>query len=183
LRKAPSGQHYTDALKASVLAQLEKAKDSKVANPQVAAEVVKSISALELDWRVPKLSPAAVKPGTYSAVDFQGVAWVGMRNTAKPGNVTLRIEAGLPAPAAGFGPTWPQATYAFDFTGELAKKGYVDVHIHAGGLRFEAARLGLRILEWDGKAYKDITTHVDSSRGTITGRTTSLTTRFVLVTR
>jgi hypothetical protein len=146
------------------------------------ATLTKALSALELDWRVPTLSSAEVNAGKYFAVDFQSVAWVAISNVRKPGKATLRLEPELPAAATGFTATWPVASYAFDFSGELAEDGYVDVSFHTAGIRFEGPSSALRILEWDGKAYKDITTHVDSKRGIITGRTTRLS-NFVLVTR
>jgi len=182
LAKAPSGIHYTDALKASVLAELAKVKAARVLPPQTMATLTRALNALELDWRVPKLSPAEVKAGKHSTVDFHGVAWVAMSDVRTPGKALLRLEPELPATAMGFTTTWPAASYAFDFSGELAKDGYIDVSFHTAGIRFEGPPSTLRILEWDGKAYKDITTHVDSKRGIVTGRTTRLST-FVLVTR
>jgi hypothetical protein len=182
LRKAPSGLHYTDTVKASALTELTKLKAGRGLPQQAAAGLTKAISALELDWRVPRLSSAEVKAGKHSTVDFQGVAWVAMSDVEKLGKVALRLEPGLPAVASGFSATWPLATYAFAFSGQLAKDGYMDVSFHTGGMRFEGAPSMLRILEWDGKAYKDITTHFDAKRGIITGRTTQLS-RFVLVTR
>jgi hypothetical protein len=169
-------------VKASVLSELTKLRGGRGLPPQAAAGLTKAISALELDWRVPRLSSEEVKTGKHSTVDFQGVAWVTMSDVGKPGKVGLQLEPGLPAVAPGFSTTWPVATYAFDFSGQLAKDGYMDVSFHTAGMRFEGSPSMLRILEWDGKAYNDITTHFDAERGIVTGRTTRLS-RFVLMTQ
>lgn len=179
--KPPAGVHYTAAMKASLVRELSNAKGPGFLPLKLGAEVVRAINALELDWRVPPLSAVSVEPLKYSAVDFQGVALVAMRDIKEAGTVTLRVETDLPAAAVGFAPGWPIASYAFDFSGQLAKDGYVDVTIHINGIRFEGRPSALRILEWDGRLYKDVTTQVDPQRGIITGRATGLST-FVLMT-
>jgi hypothetical protein len=74
------------------------------------------------------------------------------------------------------------ASYIFDFTGKLANSGYADVTIYTGGIRFAGSPSTLRLLQWDGEHYTDITTKVDPRRHLITGRATRLTT-FVVQTR
>ena len=64
--------------------------------------------------------------------------------------------------------------------GGVSKNGYMDVGFYFGGMSFKGPLSTLRIFEWNGKTYKDITTHVDSKRGIITGRTNRLST-FVLM--
>lgn len=180
-KKAPAGRHYSRALKAQVLEALTQSTISLA--PEVVVKVLEATNALELDWRVPHLARQGVNWGDYSAVGFQGTAWVAMRDVRKSGKLELRVENGLPVAAVGFKPGWPMATYTFDFTGQLGEDGYVDVSFHTGGRRFAGSLSRLRILEWDGgKLYKDITTHVDAQRGIITGRTNKPAT-FVLMLR
>ena len=181
LKKATANRPYAKSLTATILKTLNESNSAQAVSPEVVGKVLEVANAIELDWRVPRVASQEVKPGEYSAVGFQGIAWVAMRDVVKPGKVELQVENGLPATALGFRPGWPIATYTFEFTGHLGKDGYVDVSIHIGGRRFTGSLSELRVLEWDGKLYKDITTHVDARRGVITGRTNRLST-YVLMT-
>ena len=179
--KAPVGRHYTDPLKQSVAKALRLPKGATVLGPEAAGRLVEAINALELDWRAPGPAESKVDRGAYSGSDFRGLAWVAMRDVTRSGEVALSLENGLPAGAGGFEPVWPMATYAFEFSGELGKEGYVDLSFHTGGIRAGGPLSSLRVLEFDGKAYKDVTTHVDPEKGVITARTDRLSS-YVLVT-
>lgn len=175
--KVPTGPFYTDRMKTSILREL---KRSKATSPQLSGKLVEAINAIELDLIAPHKSNAKVKAGKYAAADFDGVAWVAMNNVEKSGMATLKIKHGLPASAKGMQPAWPIASYDLDFRGALAKTGYLDISFYIGGISLAGRISETRLLQWDGKRYKDITTHVDSARGTITGRTNQLSTYVIM---
>jgi hypothetical protein len=174
---APIGPFYTDTLKASILRKL---KGSKKITPRLLGSLVEAINAIELDLIAPVKSEKEIKAAKYASVDFDGVAWVALNNVEKSGTATLKIKHGLPAAAKGMQPAWPIASYEFDFTGALAKNGYLDISFYIGGINLAGKISEARLLQWDGKHYRDITAHVDSKRGIITGRTNQLSAYVVM---
>jgi hypothetical protein len=115
LKRAPAGRYYTESLKASVLSTLQGFIEPKVQPKSLkkhegvkktnisttVSKLLEALNAIELDWRVPTLSTKKVKAGKYSAVDFQGVAWVSIRDIKKSGKISMSVESGLPALAEG----------------------------------------------------------------------------------
>jgi hypothetical protein len=178
--KIPTGHYYTEKQKKLTKESLNKLMSSQKVTPQLLGNLITTINASELDLAVPSLTPIKVAAGKYSAVDFQGVAWAAFKNLKKPGVVSLKIEAGLPAYVRGFTPGWPTASYKLDFTGTLAEDGYIDISFYIGGINFVGRYSELSIFEWDGKSYKNITTGVDLKRNVITGRTNKLTTYVIM---
>ena len=175
--EAAIGPFYTETLKASILSDL---KRSKKISPQLRGKLVEAVNAIELDLSAPHKSEAKIKAGKYSAVDFDGVARVVVNNVQKSGKATLKIKHGLPASAKGMLPAWPIASYEFSFTGALAKNGYLEISFYIGGISLAGRISNARLLQWDGKRYKDITTHIDSERGIITGKTNRLSTYTIM---
>ena len=176
--KAPTGFNYNKKIKASLM---KKFRDSKEIDPRLLEILIEALNALELDFGIPTIPTIKVKAGKYSAVDFGGVAWVAFRNQKKSGEASLNIASGMPAPLHGFRPGWPNASYHFKFTGELAENGYADISFYIGGINFIGHLSDLCVFQWDGKSYKDITTNVDLKKKVITGRTDKLST-YVIVT-
>ncbi len=172
----PVESYFTGTLKRALTNELK----NESLTPGIRNILAQSINAVELDLGVPRLKPEAVVAGKYSAVDLQGVSWLTFRNIRKKGKVSLKIVNGLPASVPGFTPAWPVSSYHFDFTGILDKDGYVDIGIYIGGLQLLGQMSDLRIFEWDGKSYRDITTDVDLQRGIITCRTNSLFTYVIM---
>ena len=121
-----------------------------------------------------------MKAGKYSAVDFEGVAWVAFNDIKESGKASLKIKSGLPASVRGFEPPWPIFSYDLNFTGALAEDRWIDISFYFGGINIMGKLANLRIFEWDGKSYKDITTNVDLRRKVISGRTNRLST-FVIM--
>jgi hypothetical protein len=169
--EAPTGEFYTQNMKASTV---KKMKGLKGISPQLRGKLVEAINALELDLIAPHQSSAELKAGKYVAADFNGVASVAMNYIEKSGTATLKIRHGLPASAKGMQPAWPIFSYDFDFTGALAKNGYLDISFYIGGINLAGSVSETRLLQWDGKRYTDITSHVDAARRSITGRTNQL---------
>ncbi len=181
-KKARLGLAFDASLKSAVLQSLGRPLDDKRLPPEGAGKVLEAVNALDLDWRAPKNLAAKVKKGRYSSVDIRGVAKLKMRNVTKAGTVKLRIGNGLPAMVAGYEPGWPLATFDFAFSGEIGASGYFDVIVYMGGISFEEPLSAVRVLQWNGKSYEDITSHVDEKRLTVSGRTSKLL-PIVLMTR
>jgi len=163
-----AGSFYTETLKATLLREI---KSSTKIGPRLLGRLVEAINAIELDLIAPLQSTARVKAGKYQAVDFDGLAGAVFSNVEKSGMASLKIRPGLPASAQGMQPAWPVASYELDFTGTLAKNGYMDINIYIGGLNVVGKTSAVRLLQWNGKSYRDITTHLDYKRGIINGRT------------
>jgi hypothetical protein len=121
-----------------------------------------------------------VKAGKYSAIDFEGVAWLAFKDLKKPGRASLEIKSGIPTALPGFKPPWPIFSYDFNLTGALAEDGYIDVSFYIGGINFIGQLSSVHILEWDGKSYKDITINVDDESKVVTGRTNHLSTYVIM---
>ena len=175
--KATIGPFYTETLKASILETLKRSKKIK---PQLLGRLVEGINAMELDLIAPVKSTADVNAGRYTSIDFDGVAWMVLSDVEKAGTASFKFKPGLPASAKGMQPAWPIASYELEFTGAMAKNGYLDLSFYIGGVNLAGKISALRLLEWNGKHYRDITTHVDAARGTITGRTNRLATYVIM---
>lgn len=172
--KVPTGRYFTEKEKALTKKSLGELRSSRKATVELRGKLIAAINAIELDLAVPSLSAVNVESGKYSTADFKGVAWAAFRNLKESGKASLKINDGLPAFTAGFTPVWPIATYDFSFDGTLAENGYIDVNFYFGGVNVFGRLSDLHVLQWDGEAYRDITTNVDKQRSIITGRTDKL---------
>ena len=113
----------------------------------------------------------------YTTLDFNGIALVSFNQLLKHDSVKMNIVPyKFPLPR-NYSKVWPTYHYDFDFRGTLAKDGFIDVQFYYGGLDIMAGEQNnIRIIQWDKKKAKDITTHVDTKRKLISGRTNKLTT-------
>ncbi|MDH5651302.1 MAG: PQQ-binding-like beta-propeller repeat protein [Gammaproteobacteria bacterium] len=183
LKDAPLGENYTEKLKTQGQEIISNTADKEISSPAVLENVLEIANAMELDWRVPKLSVQNIPATAVTAYNFKGVMWGIIRNVQTQGELNLKLVNGLPARAEAFEPGWPIASYKLEFTGALADDGYMDVSIHTGGAIFRKPRNAIHMLQWNGKYYQDITTHVDLKRRVITGRTKSFSPLVIVVTQ
>jgi hypothetical protein len=139
--------------------------------PRRWGRLLQAATALELETRLPKLRSMRVRSGQRADASLSGVARLHFRRVQEGGVASLRVEPGIPALVEGFEPAWPAVTYAFDFSGRLNETGHVDLTLNLRGMRFPTPLSAVRILEWDGASYQDITMRVDEHARTITGRT------------
>lgn len=179
-RASMPGRYYSEDLKNSFLKSMEKYGDLRAELSDFPVKLIETLNRIELDRRIPPLSPKSVQAGPATSIDFEGVCRLDINGLEKPGKARLSITAGLPATVEGFSPGWPVATYAVDFDGKVAGDGYVEVSFYIGGISFIDQRSSLRLFEWDGKAYRDITTGLDLKKRIISGRTKSLLTYVVM---
>jgi hypothetical protein len=167
------GPHYTAELQRAVIALL-RSESGRFEDTR--ARVIEAVNAVELDVRLPKaLTAIDVQAGESITVDFGDVARATLDNVEKPGRVSMTVKGGMPAVGKGFRPGWPMATYTFRFSG-AQRSGASTELIFSLGKWYQIGDFlcTLRILEWDGKVYRDVTTGLDLKRGTITGRTDKL---------
>lgn len=178
IETAPTGRHFTDALKKNVQEELKKLQTARSKSEASFDNLVQAVNAIDLDWRVPAIPLKKIEAGKNKLVDFRGVAWIQLKNNKSPGNCTLSVKGNMPSLAEGFEPGWPIASYQFDFKG--IKPDDIIISIYIGGMSFQGNHRLPRLLEWDGKKYKDITTQVDMKRKVITGKTKQLSTYVIM---
>lgn len=176
-KNAEVGARFTESMKKSVLEALEGFKGSKGDLPKLGGKLVETVNAMDLDWRVPPILKKQAKSGSNVTVDFRGVSWITIKDVKRPCEFLLEVKGSLPALTKKLQPGWPIASYNFKVEGELEDQ--VDISFYIGGITFFGFS-SPRILEWDGKSYKDITVRVDYRRRVVTGRTRTLGT-FVIM--
>ena len=84
----------------------------------------------------------------------------------------------MPALVDGLHPGWPMASYRFESARRLSAP--VDIGIYFGGRDFGGEYALLRLFQWNGKTYEDITTLVDLPNMIIRGRTDRLSTLVIM---
>jgi len=172
--EVPVGPNLSDQLLKEVLASIAKCKIDRNTDPQTLAKLIEATNAIELDLSVPLPIRREIPSAKSRVLNFNGIAWLAFAGIKKPGHVTLRLSGGLPASKPRFKPSWPIFFYDFSFTGVLTEKGFIDISFYVGGLNIVGQLSELRIFEWDGNRYKDITTSFDNNKKIITGRTNRL---------
>jgi len=180
LQKIPGGRSFTKQLQASAVKLLRESADSGKPTVEMRQGLIEAMSAIEADWRARSSAQARpVRAGKRSGAAFGALASATLKDVAKPGQLSLAVENGLPAWAEGMAPAWPILQYKFNFTGQLSKTGEVDVDFYVGGIAFSPLSLR-RVFEWDGKTYRDVTVKTDLKRGVITARTKRLSTYVIM---
>jgi hypothetical protein len=176
----PLNRNFTEEIYASLHDALQELKANNGTVESVAASLLESVNTFDLDVRTPLLQEKSVSEDENAILKFNGVAWVSFENIAERGELLLSVTAGVPASTSDFEPGWPVATYEFDFTGKLAEGTEIDLSIYFGGFNFGNQTSTVRLLEWNGETYRDITTSVVLRTGIITGRTDKLS-RYVVM--
>ncbi len=166
IRGAKTGNFFTEEMKSAVLASLENAFRSRKTFRAARGKLLETLNAMELDWRSPATPPLKVAPGDRSVVDLYGVARLQLRGVEQGGEVALRIRPGVPAVPEGYRTGWPMATFSFEFAGKFGKAGGAEAELYAGWIGFSEPG-ELRLLEWDGEAFRDVTKDVNYADRTI----------------
>lgn len=170
LDRAPRGRYYDDAVHDSVLAILREFGNTRKHSRAVSGALVAAVNALELDVRVPSLKKQPVIRGDVE-LDFQNVARMTLQNVKEPGEASLSVLSGLPVPTGSLRPGWPVVSYVFDFKGTGSPAGGIDISFNTRGLNFSGQPANLRVYEWNGKRYRDVTTSLDLPNNQISART------------
>ena len=174
--RASVGRLFSKEMKMGVLKQLEQ----PIKTPKDIVPILQATNALDLDWRSPVVVPRDIKDRkTPFAVNLAGVAWISFQAVNRPGLLSLKIDSGVPSAIKGFQPGWPVVTYHLEFTGNLTKPATIS--FYTKGIALLGRPYFPRIFQWDGKAYKDITTNVDLDTGVVSGKTDKLSSTFVVM--
>lgn len=169
--KIPAGFYFDEGEKRALVSALS---ESKALTPELLNTLAIAVNAIHMDAGEFMPSPHTLAPGPYVSADFDGAGWVGFKDVKKPVQVALRLREGLPATPDHFKPIWPVASYAFSVSGSAHEYEFADLSFSVVGLVPSVLRSRLRLYEWNGVTFKDITTSVDSERATISGRTDRL---------
>lgn len=178
LKKQPVGLRFNKSMRKATLGEISTYLKKKKNADALKNRLLAVVNAMELDWRVPKLEVQKIKSGANQSAQFGGVAWATLHKVKKPGTLSLEVENGVPALSKSHELGWPFAKYSMKFSGQV--EGPVDITFYYGGLGFGGKRPSPRLLQWDGKAYTDVTTVINYESRTITGRVNKLST-FVLM--
>lgn len=169
-RAVPVGPNLSRARRDSIVSILNRSAELR---DEDIGKILSAINAFDIDSRTPKMKAKQVSRGTGQLVKFESLAWLAFPNVEKAGDLSLRLSDGLPSKLpAGLSPVWPVAVYSFQFTGRLDEKKPVEVSVYLPALRNGGFARNPRLLEWDGAAYRDITTSFEPESGVITGWTT-----------
>jgi hypothetical protein len=177
--RAQAGLNYDPSLMKEVSESLKQIKRTGEVNPLMAGKLAEAVSAIELDLSNPSRIIKKVAAGEKTKIDLEGMAWLSLKNPRKAGTIALQIRNGFPAALPGFNPPWPVFTY--DFEGTSLEADSIDVSFYFGGISLIGQLPEVRLFEWDGKVYMDITANVDKVRKVVTGRTHHLA-EYVVVT-
>lgn len=137
--------------------------------------VAKAMYEISFDSAVPKQVRKKVSAGKVLSIDMNNIAWLAFKDIKKGGEIKLSIqkENGKLNPGKKTSLLWPAAIYDFDFKGELAKGGYVDITINFAGLGYRNPE-NVRIYEVKKNIVRDITSQIDPERKIVTGRTNNI---------
>lgn len=181
LEKAPVGHAFDKGLQTGAVGSLRDVHTAGRLTSAVRAKLVESANALALDQQVAALAGSRGIVATGGSPAAREVAWMTPAESAKPGTVLLSARLGVPALAEGFEPAWPVATYHIEFAGEMSEKRPILVGFKAGEFGFGREVNAVRVFEWDGKSYRDITEAAEARKGYVTGRITRRSTDLVLM--
>jgi hypothetical protein len=168
-------RNFNEEFRKRLLRTLANLKASPRVKESLTRDLIEAANAIALDRRVPKLLTRKLQAGDRVTLQFPGVVSLAFTGAVGSGTISLKAQNGLPASVEGFEPGWPIGTYNFGFTGKLSKGVYVDVSFDVGDMLFDTGvSSSLHILQWDGKSYKNITTHFDIQKKRVIGRTDTL---------
>jgi len=163
----PLGRTFDSSLQGRVQAVLDVADNPGQLSRDRIGLLIAAVNAAELDVRLPDLSPVSLDAGTWVEADFSGVASLAVSENPAPGELSMTVRSGIPAPLEGFTPGWPVATYHFETADGHKVDNAVEYTINVRGLSFPGSPSELRAFAWNGSSYRDITTFQDHHQGVI----------------
>lgn len=86
---------------------------------------------------------------------------------AAPPEIAVHIDGDFPAPISNYRPGWPVTAWRIE--AKERKSPPFEISVPYVGQEFESAPEALRLIEWNGKEYVDITQRVDLKRGCVSG--------------
>ena len=178
--KAPLGLNFSKDRRDELTRRLKESLGN--ATTKIIPLALRGINAFEIDTRVPQFKPRHVcgKIRSPQFVNFENAVWVTVDGLKSDGQLSITVADQVPALAYGYTTVWPLEAYTFRFTGKLADTGRSAITIHLPGLNQGRYGADPRLLEWDGKGYRDITFAVDRVAQTITGARAKLLTYVIM---
>lgn len=141
----------------------------------------KAINEADISLKSPKIpSTVMVNAGNKISKNLSGISRLEFDAVKTGGKINLKIKSGMPASVSGFKAGWPIITYRFDSDKVFDNDQNIRIGLYFGGISFSGDISHLRLLEWNGSGYKDITTKVDFKEGYIYGITHNLS-EYVIV--
>jgi hypothetical protein len=166
------GEH-SRVLRDSAARLLEKEAPTGRIQPRTLELLLATLNASDVEARSTS-APAAKVSAAKRVLVRSGGASLSFANTQRAGDVAVHAIPGLPATTPRIRTAWPVVHFVVDYTGQLEPNGHVTIALDVRTLGFDANDRALRLLEWDGKSYRDITKFLDPHGGTIRGTTDTL---------
>ena len=113
----------------------------------------------------------ATIPAGEAAIARLGAMTLRVQGATKASDLSVRVEPGLPASSKRVSSAWPVAHFVVDYDGALAKNGSIAIDVDVRSLGYAPHDRAVRLLDWDGSKYRDITVLLDAKRGIIRGVT------------
>jgi hypothetical protein len=148
-------------------------------NTEDLGNILEAMNAAELDWRGPAPETLTLALGKAKTLDVGGMGKIELADQPGEKKVSFTLRPGLPSSAVSFNPIWPIATYEFGYLGEPFETE-MRLSLHLQGFASNSPFASLRLLEWDGSSFRDITTGIDHKNLIITGKTSRLR-KYVIV--
>ncbi len=177
IKSIPKGVHFDKETREKLINSINsviRQRQERAYNEFLKSDIlIRSLNAIDLDWRMPELRKQKVDKGKYVGIDLSGMVWVGLRDVVKPGEINLNIKSRYEVFPVGskYSPTWPFLSYTVDFDGELGSQGFIDLTFYIKPLNFKNKVPAIRVLQLDEGGLIDVTTGKDLSRGTVMART------------
>ncbi len=166
IEAVPNGRHFSPAMRSELIRDLRRRDRGASGRRTLRRELTAALNALELDWRT------SAAPAVRSGADTSRSAEVGGLGSAKltRGEAELGIElhSGLPALPRGLHTAWPLASYRVTSSSEQPKGATAQVELFVGWMHFRAGG-ETRLMSWNGKDYRDVTSGYDAQRGLLHG--------------
>jgi hypothetical protein len=129
-----------------------------------------ALNAIEVDQRLPDVSPRRVAAGMVQKSSFGELAVVELSGWASVDAPSLRVLAGASSFPKGFRPTWPVVRYEVKWSGEGSEDAFADVSIYYGGIGIRGPVSTLRVFQERSEGYVDVTQRLEVGEQTITAR-------------
>lgn len=177
-KSVPENYRFSRDNKKIIIKKLNESIDNfeKYDVKEMNGTLLKSLNSIDLDWRVPTLLETTVEKGEKKHINLNGAVKIYFNKIDKTGNMVLKVNGNLPATSKSYTPGWPIVNYELNFDGSY--DGVIEIQIYYGGLRF--LNKSIRLLEWNGKGYQDITHNINHERRIISGKSNKLSTYVIM---
>lgn len=167
-------------LRNSLLKSLENYNWNEKISYSTVEKIFETLNAIDLDIRLSNLHSKNILKGISNLSNTGGVLAAKVYNAKKDGNLTIKVEPGLPCYNESFQTGWPVAQYIANFDGELSGESYVVLEFYLDDFKYQGPISHLRVLQWDGTKCLDITTTIDVNDRIIRARTNEMSTYFIV---